>query len=456
MKKAVSVLGTVVSLCLAVTVVHAADGWYTEGDDFAPAQRIKVTVTNPLNVDRAFCPVAVKRTDLPDRNILELSATVVDPDLPPNPRDPTAEDFKKIGAELLRRETNGHYVEYQIDDLDKDGVWDEIFFMTDIKARQTKTFYVYIAPTERGLNPHKTHAGLGYYGRHMVPFWEAEFIGWKLWYPTDVDMHGKRKPMLTAYPEYQGNLGGYYMPMEMGTDIMAVGTSFGAGGIGLFENPALPDSVSRPRFSPFADMGPIEDTRYVFDVVSNGPLRSIISARTSNWRSGRGEYALEQLYTAYAHKSWSTCSVKYTTFNPENGGVMFGCGIREIMNQSSTYQNGGTVISIGTNVNPYPPQTSANSSIVAYRDFRVAFEAIAMVVKDVYKPQYKNIKSFMGNHVFKFPVTSDHTFEYMIAGAWNEGSVNKTPEEFKKYVADEALLFNNPVKIAVDAKVEKK
>jgi len=27
--------------------------------------------------------------------------------------------------------------------------------------------------------------------------------------------------------------------------------------------------------------------------------------------------------------------------------------------------------------------------------------------------------------------------------------VNKTPEEFKKYVLDEALLYNNPVKIMV-------
>ena len=456
MKKTVSALAVAASLCLSVSFVHAADGWYTEGDDFAPAKRIKVNVTNPLNVDRPFCPVAVKRIDLPDQNILELSVTMVDPALPPNPKDPTMEDFQKIGAELLRKETNGHFIEYQVDDLDKDGIWDEIFFMTDFKARQTKTFYIYIAPTERGLNPHKTHAGLGYYGRHIVPFWEADNIGWKLWYPTDVDMHGKRKPMLTAYPEYQGNLGGYYMPMEMGTDIMAVGTSFGAGGICLFEHVAFPDSMSRPRFSPFAEKGPVEDTRYVFDVVANGPLRSIIRARTSNWRTGRGEYALEQLYTAYAHKSFSTCTAKFTTFNPVNDGVMFGCGIREIMNQSSTYQNGGTVISMGTDVNPYPPLTFSGSSIVAYRDFKVDFEAIAMVVKDIHKPQYKNTKSFMGNHVFRFPVTSDRTFEYMIAGAWNEGAVNKTPEEFKKYVTDEALLFNNPVKVTVDPKVESK
>ncbi len=429
--------------------IHAAnEGWYTEGD-FAPGKRIRISLANPLNVDRKDCPVVIQRTSLPDQNIPELFVTVVDPSLPSNPKDPTIDELKSAGAELLRRETNGHFVEYQLDDIDKDGLWDEIFFLTDIKARETKTIFIYAGFTERGLIAHKTHSGIGYYGRHLVPFWEAEYIGWKLWYPTDVDMHGKRKPMLTAYPEYQGNLGGYYMPMEMGTDIMAVGNTFGAGGICLWENPAIQDSVSRPRFTPFSDKGPIHETRYAFDVISNGPLRSIISARTMNWRSGKGEYELEQIYSAIAHKSYSLCQVRYTKFTPDTPAVMFGCGIREIMNQAEVFQKGGLVVSIGKDVNPYPPLTQIGSTIVAYRDFKVGYEAIAMVVKDSYKPQYRNIKRFSGNHVFKFPVTPDLTYEYMIAGAWNEGSVNKTPEEFKKYVQDEAVFYNNPVKLTI-------
>lgn len=428
----------------AVILPAASNGWYTEGN-YIPKQRIAVTLANPLNVDRPECPIIIRRTELPDQNIKELWVTVVDPSLPPNEKEPTIEDLKKAGAELIRKETNGHFLEYQIDDIDKDGIWDELFFLTDIKARATKTIYIYLGLTERGLVAHKTHAGMGYYGRHMVTFWEAENIGWKLWYPTDVDMHGKRKPMLTAYPEYQGNLGGYYMPMEMGTDIMAVGNTFGAGGICLFENSAHPDSVSRPRFSPYSEQGPVLDTRYTFDIIANGPLRSIIRAKTMNWRSGKGEYELEQIYTAIARKSYSTCTAQYTKFITDNRNVRFGCGIREIMNQSESFNQGGVVISYGKDVNPYPPLTFSGSTIVAYQTFRVGFEGIAMVVKDSYKPQYKNIKSFSGNHVFSFPVTRDKKFEYMIAGAWNEGAVNKTPEEFKLYVLDEAELYNNPV-----------
>ena len=163
----------------------------------------------------------------------------------------------------------------------------------------------------------------------------------------------------------------------------------------------------------------------------------------------RGDYELEQLYTACAHKSYATCTVAYSKFNPVRSGVMFGCGIREIMNQYDSFNRGGTVISFGKNVNPYPPAAFTGSSIVSYRDYRVGFEAIAMVVKDIYKPEYRNIRSYSGNHVFRIPVTPDLSYEYLIAGAWNEGAVNKTPEEFKKYVLDEAVFYNNPVRITI-------
>ena len=430
------------------------DGWYTEGD-FIPEKRIEVTIANPLDIDSEQCPVVIKREQLPDRNIPVEWITPVDPLLPPSP-GPTPEQLKEVGGGGVPfKETNGHYLEYQQDDIDKDGIWDELFFMIDLKARETRTVYLYVGYTERGLYEHRTHAALGFYARHTVPFWEAENIGWKLFYPTDVDMHGKREPMLTAYPEYQGNLGGYYMPRQYGTDIMAVGNTFGAGGICLFEVPAYPDSVSRPRFSKYRGFGPVHDTRYAFDVVANGPLRSIIRVKTMNWRTDRGDYELEQLYTAYAHKSYSTCSVRFSDFNPETNAVMFGCGIREVMGEYTTWQKDGIVISFGKNFDPFPPLTYEGSKIVYYKDYKVAFEGIGLVVRDSYKPVYVNTKRFGGNHVMRVPVTSDHSFEYMILGGWSEGAVNTTEQDFMEYVKLEALKYNNPVTITVGAAEQK-
>ena len=166
-------------LCLIAFGVFASaqdSGWYTEGD-FVPEKRIKVTLTNQLTIERKDCPVAIPRTMFPYRNIPQRYITVVDAALPPNP-EPSKEDLEKFSGYLLRKEEHGHHIEYQMDDIDGDGIWDELFFYVDIGARETKTIYLYIEEAERGLYKHKTHAGIGYYGRHMVPFWEAENMGW--------------------------------------------------------------------------------------------------------------------------------------------------------------------------------------------------------------------------------------------------------------------------------------
>lgn len=416
-----------------------AGGWYTEGD-FAPAERVGVTIVNTLDIARKDVPIIIAANSLPDADIPERYITVVDPSLPGKP-EPSAGEIAVSGGYLERGETNGHFLQYQMDDTDRDGIWDELFFMVDMAPRETKTVYLYTGQSSRGLYPHKTHAGMGNYGRHVVPFWESEYIGWKLWYPTDVDLHGKRTPMLTAYREYSGNLSGYFMPPEYGSDIMAVSSTFGAGGICLFEYPSLPDSLSRPRFSPTAGKGPYTGTRYAFDVVYNGPLRSAIRVRTLNWNTGAGHYEADQLYVAYAHKSYSTCTVSFPVFAPAGAATAFGCGIREIMGQVETYRKDGLVISFGKNVDVRPKNATAGEKGII-----VDFEGIALVVKDGYAPEYRDIPSgaFAGNHVFRIPATPERRFEYLIAAGWSEGPLNRTPEEFKHYMITVAQEYNNP------------
>ena len=91
---------------------------------FTPAKRIKITVSNPLDIDRDNCPVVILRDELPFKNIPQRWLTVVDPSLPPNP-EPTKEQKALVGGYILRKETNGHALEFQMDDIDKDGIWDE-------------------------------------------------------------------------------------------------------------------------------------------------------------------------------------------------------------------------------------------------------------------------------------------------------------------------------------------
>ncbi|MFC1693069.1 DUF4861 family protein [Candidatus Latescibacterota bacterium] len=438
-------------LCAVPAMISAqyTDEWYTEGN-FEPLRRIKLTVRNTLTVTRENCPVVVKREQLSYQNTAQRTITVVDPSLPSNP-EPTKEQLRLLSGYLIRKEKGGHFIEYQMDDIDKDGFWDELFFMTNLKPREEKTIYLYIGKSERGLYKHKTHANIGYYGRHMVAFWESEFMGWKLWYPMSVDLHGKRQPMLTAYPEYQTNLSGYYMPFELGTDIMTVSSTFGNGGIGLFEVPADSDSISRPSYDYNTGKGPLEAPRYAFDVVLNGPLRSMIRVKTMNWYTGSGYYELEQYYTAYSSKSYATCDVRFTRFLAPHNDVAFCCGIRRIMTEYKSENRGGTAISYGKDVTiRIPDEDIGDEGLV------LDFEGIAIVVKDEYRPEYMNIDTHGGNHVFKVPVTMDKSFEYMILGGWSEGTVNRTEKDFREYVLKASMEYNYPPEVTAGKMEDKK
>jgi hypothetical protein len=431
-------------------------GWYTEGD-LAPSTRIRIELKNPLDFERKNCPVVISRFQMPIKDLMEMRVVLVDPSLQSN-EQPSKEDFKARGAQINQKETNGHLVFHQLDDIDKDGLWDELFFMTDIAPRATKVMYLYIGFAERGWNSHGTHANIGNYSHHVVPFWESENMGWKLWYPTDCDLYGKRKPGLVAYELYKDNIDGYLVPYDDGTDIMTVENSFGGGGICLFEASAIPDSISRPRFTPQMgdqmtrhnfNLGQISDTRYAFEVITNGPQRSMIKVKTFNWKSGKGFYELEQLYTAYRNQNYSTCRVTYKTFLPEEQKTMFGCGIRKNGKEYDYYQKGGTVITIGDALIENPDDSMGLGGL------HVEFVGTALVVKDTYNPEYKFIKSCNGNHAFRIPVTRELSYEYMLLAAWSEGAVYNTPKSFKEYVIKSAVEYNNPLELS-GIEVEKK
>ena len=175
-----------------IGVLHADDTkWYTEGN-FVPAKRLMVKIVNTLDIERMNCPVVITREQFPVKKLHEMWVTIVDPSLPSKP-EPTKEEFAFAGGHGIRKETNGHQIFYQLDDLDKDGIWDELFFQTNLRPRETKTLYIYFGFSGRGWNEHGTHATIGSYCRHIIPWWESANIGWKLWFPTSVDMYGKRK-----------------------------------------------------------------------------------------------------------------------------------------------------------------------------------------------------------------------------------------------------------------------
>lgn len=433
------------------TLGFAREGdWYTQGK-FHPVTRCELILVNTLDFDRVDSPVIVSRQEMPVQDIFELWITVVDPALPSSP-EPSNDILARYGYHALRKEEHGHAIPHQLDDLDKDGIWDELCFQTDIPANASKPVYIYFGFNDRGWNPHGTHAGIGSYCRHLVPFWESKHVGWKLWYPTDCDVYAKRTSQLISDKLYMENLDGYGVPYDMGSDIMSVSNSFGGGGIGIFEYPEYPDSISRPRFTPereeqnfteLYNVGQISDTRYAYDVIVNGPVRSMVKVKTLNWKTLTGFYELEQLYSVYANQSYSTCDVKFTRLENTRPDIQFGCGISKKPGEKYFYQSEGIVITAG-------PETIQNPDDVdGIQSQLVDGIYTALIVKDVYKPVYHFLPSLQGNHVFKISRRRDSAFAYLIAAGWSEGSVFHTYDDFKTYILRTAREYNSPIVVEV-------
>lgn len=449
------------ALCLTVAAAPAqarpADPWYNM-TGFAPDQRVEIRVHNPLNVARKNSPVVIRRADLPMlRNTHELWISIVDP-TQKGRDEPSAETRALEGPHGILAETNGHLVEYQFDDIDQDGLWDELFLMSDFGPNETKVFYAYLGKQMRGWNPSHTHAAVGSYMRHSVPFWESENVGWKLWFPDSADVYGKRKPQLMAPKLYMDNMDGYAVSLVdpgLGSDIQSVDDSFGGGGMAVLDNPADPKDVSRMRFTPLANFDgrfngdPEKDTRYAYTVVANGPLRSMVRIRIMNWNSGHGRYAADQIYTAYAHEDYATAHVHFTQFQPA-GKARFAAGIRKHVGETVFRQSGGMVLSAAPETIRNPDDHEA-----VQPNMKVEYAGNAMVVKDIYKPRYMFSEPRQGNHLMIIEPAPDQSFEYLIVAGWSEGVVRKTPAEFEAYVETVARDYNAPVTFA-GAKVEKK
>jgi len=129
--------------------------------------------------------------------------------------------------------------------------------------------------------------------------------------------------------------------------------------------------------------------------------------------------------------------------------VSFACGIKANAEESGNVVEKGIAIRIGSELVADPDDDTGQKA------HKVDFIGSALVVKDQYNPVYQRVSSFGPNHIFRIPVTKDMTFEYLIAGAWNEGVVYNTPELFKAYVRKTTVEYNNPVEVAFGSMEQK-
>ncbi|KRD09028.1 hypothetical protein ASE21_14350 [Flavobacterium sp. Root901] len=209
----------------------------------------------------------------------------------------------------------------QVNDLDGDGKWDELFFVIDFLAGEEKTVSLNWSKTDPGfpiktsvrfgkregkelpvhpdtqeiLMANQVHKKLGYQKYQTDgPTWENDKVGFRHYLDgrNSKDVFGKKIPAIT--PENVGiNSNGavednYHVMYDWGRDIFPVGNSAGLGGFALLAD----NKINRLGIIASDTLNNIEKT--TFKIVSEGPVNSVLSYHYENWQISGNKYQAQE------------------------------------------------------------------------------------------------------------------------------------------------------------------
>jgi uncharacterized protein DUF4861 len=184
----------------------------------------------------------------------------------------------------------------QIDDLDGDGIVDEVCFVLGLgpsQKRQIKLVYGPGAPA-RDSFPKRTQAKFAQHYEGLG--WESDVIAYRLYFDerNAIDVYGKhdRRLSLGKFAERDYN---YHADSEWGRDVMKIGDALGVGSFGLWKDQQLNKfaKVSQRRWR----------------LIVDGPVRSIIALQGEGWQVAGKQFNIETRFTAVAGQRWTKVDV---------------------------------------------------------------------------------------------------------------------------------------------------
>ncbi|MBN2013491.1 DUF4861 domain-containing protein [candidate division KSB1 bacterium] len=209
----------------------------------------------------------------------------------------------------------GDTIASQLNDLDGDKKWDELFFVVNLPANETETYSLQWVknklqykvrasarfgkrsaadtPVQPAVNETLVAGDLPKslgYQRYQTdgPSWENDKVGFRHYLDgrNAKDLFGKKVPFMS--PENVGiNAQGavednYHVMEDWGRDILSVGNSVGLGGYGLMAG----DTLLRLGVTVSDSINNVEKT--TFCIMAEGPVKSVISYHYGNWQPAQG------------------------------------------------------------------------------------------------------------------------------------------------------------------------
>jgi hypothetical protein len=211
---------------------------------------------------------------------------------------------------VIVKDVKGELLPSQCDDFDKDGRWDELAFLCNLKAGEVIKIFFEQVDSQPSF-PVRTNIR---FGRMTKPFadvtgdlrmktndtkftapvyqmegpaWENDMVAFRNYYDArnGIDIFGKRTTDM-ALDSVGVNGREYHTLADWGMDILKVGNSLGAGALAI----GIGDSLYR--------VGPCEEGKY--RLVTEGPVRAILELTYKNVPAGGRFYNITHLIAIYA------------------------------------------------------------------------------------------------------------------------------------------------------------
>jgi len=215
---------------------------------------------------------------------------------------------------------NGKQISSQLDDLNKDGIADELVFLLDLKAKQTKSVELKTIPaSQRDSFPTEVYADLiskpkggemkfvqeisstkndmyNQLHHHGVAF-ESALIGYRIYFDnkSTIDLYGKKKQQLELattgwYPTVEHAAAGY------GDDALRV---FDAVGVGTVKGWNGTKATHIDKFD-----------KRTQRIVATGKLRTVVESEVEGWQYEGKKINMTVRYILYARHRDGICEVR--------------------------------------------------------------------------------------------------------------------------------------------------
>ncbi|MBN2424946.1 MAG: DUF4861 domain-containing protein [Calditrichaceae bacterium] len=295
--------------------------WMTSCTREHPLQKefpsvIKMQISNPLMINRADEPVTIQIKSLTETKYPDFNA----------------------GAFVIL--DGDQEIASQVNDLDGDNEADEIVFICDLSAGETKICTLlyaaegnnartytkrtqaeiahkvngkfvkreYIGGEFKNVDflrvppEHKDHS---WFIRYEGPGWESDKVGYRFYldWRNAVDIFGKKAPEMILQNVGLDGFDSYHEMSDWGMDVLKVGESLGIGSIAMWLN----DKAERVA----------ETDSVTCKIVINGPIQSKIRTNYHGWAIGGLKTDLTSCLTINAGSRLTKCDLRMSVM-PEN------------------------------------------------------------------------------------------------------------------------------------------